>query len=150
MTINIFLAIFASILFFVGVIGCFMTDSEDEEWISFIGVVFIGSSALLFILAFIAPSNYDLQFYYWFIFIIPLVYIIILIWEFFTKKYIVPWKRDYYREYKSLRKEFDILQDNYNKLNKIYHKLEQSYQKDIKDIPNKQSTENNNNHKLYF
>lgn len=73
-----------------------------------------------------------------------------LLWNFFTKKYIVPWKRDYYKEYRSLRKEFDTLQDNYEKLAKNFHKLEQSYQKEIKDIPNKQSTENNNNFKLYF
>ena len=144
MTINIFLAILASILFFTGAIGCFIADSEDEEWISFIGVIFIGSSILLFIFAFMSSNNYELQLYHWFIFIFPLVYIIMLIWNFFTKKYILPWKRDYYREYRNLRKEFDTLQDNYDELNKIYHKLEQSYQKDIKDI------KNNNNPKLYF
>lgn len=84
------------------------------------------------------------------IFIAPLMYAFLLIKIFFTQYYTFPWKRDYYREYRSLRKEFDILQDNYDVLNEIYHKLEQSYQKDIKDIPNKQFTENNNNPKLYF
>ena len=150
MTINIFLAILASVLFFTGTIGCFITDSEDEEWISFIGIIFIGSSVLLFIFAFMSSSNYELHLYHWFIFIFPLAYIIILILNFFTKKYVLPWNRDYYEEYRSLRKEFDTLQDNYDELNKIYHKLEQSYQKDIKDISNKQSIKSNNNFKLYF
>ena len=149
MTINIFLAIFASVLFLIGAIGCIMADS-DKEGIGFIGVIFGVCSVIMFIFAFIVPSNYKLQFYHWFIFICPLVYIINLIWIFFTKKYIVPWKRDYYKEYRNLRKEFDILQNNYDELNKIYHKLEQSYQKDIKDILNKQSIENNNNPKLYL
>lgn len=149
MTINIFLAIFASVLFLTGAIGCFMAD-DDEEGIGFIGVAFGICSVIIFGLAFIAPSNYELKLYHWLIFIFPLVYIIMLLWNFFTKKYIVPWKRDYYKEYRSLRKEFDTLQDNYEKLAKNFHKLEQSYQKEIKDIPNKQSTENNNNFKLYF
>lgn len=149
MTINIFLAIFASVLFLIGTIGCIMADS-DEEGIGFIGVIFGVCSVIMFVFAFIVPSNYKLQFYHWFIFICPLVYIINLIWIFFTKKYIVPWKRDYYKEYRNLRKEFDILQNNYDELNKIYNKLEQSYQKDIKDILNKQFIENNNNPKLYL
>lgn len=149
MTINIFLAIFASVLFLIGAIGCIMADS-DKEGIGFIGVIFVVCSVIMFIFAFIVPSNYKLQFYHWFIFICPLVYIINLIWIFFTKKYIVPWKRDYYKEYRNLRKEFNILQNNYDELNKIYNKLEQSYQKDIKDILNKQSIENNNNPKLYL
>lgn len=149
MTINIFLAIFASVLFFTGVVGC-MSANYDEEGICFTGVLFAVCSIFIFVLVFIAPNNYELQLYHWFIFIVPLAYIIILIWEFFTKRYILPWKRDYYKEYRNLRKEFDALQDNYDELNKIYHKLEQSYQKEIKDIRNKQSIENNNNHKLYF
>ena len=149
MTINIFLAIFASVLFFIGAIGCIMVDSNNEG-IGFIGVIFVVCSVIMFVFAFIVPSNYKLQFYHWFIFICPLVYIINLIWIFFTKKYIVPWKRDYYKEYRNLRKEFDILQNNYDELNKIYNKLEQSYQKDIKDILNKQFIKNNNNPKLYL
>ena len=149
MTINIFLAIFASVLFLTGVIGCFTAD-YDEEGICVAGIVFIICSIPIFILSFIVQSNYELNLYHWFIFICPFAYIIMLIWTFFTKKYVLPWKRDYYKEYRNLRKEFDILQDNYDELNKIYHKLEQSYQKDIKDIRNKQSTESNNNFKLYF
>ena len=149
MTINIFLAIFASVLFLIGAIGCIMADSNNEG-IGFIGVIFVVCSVIMFAFAFIVPSNYKLQFYHWFIFICPLVYIINLIWIFFTKKYIVPWKRDYYKEYRNLRKEFDILQNNYDELNKIYNKLEQSYQKDIKDILNKQFIKNNNNPKLYL
>lgn len=149
MTINIFLVIFASVLFLTGAIRCFMADS-DEEGIDFIGVAFGICSVIIFGLAFIAPSNYELQLYHWLIFICPLVYIIMLIWNFFTKKYVLPWKRDYYKEYRSLRKEFDTLQDDYEKLAKDFHKLEQSYQKEIKDIPNKQFIENNNNSKLYF
>ena len=149
MTINIFLAIFASVLFLIGAIGCIMADSNNEG-IGFIGVIFVVCSVIMFVFAFIVPSNYKLQFYHWFIFICPLVYIINLIWIFFTKKYIVPWKRDYYKKYRNLRKEFDILQNNYDELNKIYNKLEQSYQKDIKDILNKQFIKNNNNPKLYL
>lgn len=150
MTINIFLAIFASVLFFTGVIGCFMADS-DEEGIGFAGVAFVACSVLAFIFAFMTSSNYELYFYHWFIFICPLAYIIMLIWTFFTKKYVLPWKRDYYREYRKLRKEFDALQDDYDKLYKNFQKLEKTYQKDIKDIPNKQSIEiNKNNSKLYF
>ena len=151
MTINIFLAIFASILFFTGVIGCKISDTEDTDGICFTGVAFGICSIVIFVLVFIVPSNYELHLYHWLIFIVPLVYIIVLIWEFFTKYYIFPWKRDYYKEYRSLRKEFDTLQDNYDELNKIYHKLEQSYHKDIKDISNKQAIEiNKNNSKLYF
>ena len=149
MTINIFLAIFASILLLVGFIGCTMADS-DEEGIGFTGVAFIACSIPLFIITFLAPNNYEIHFYHWLIFICPFTYIIMLIWNFFTKKYVLPWNRDYYKEYRSLRKEFDALQDDYDELNKIYHKLEQSYQKDIKDILNKQSIKNNNNSKLYF
>lgn len=143
MTINIFLAIFASVLFFTGIIGCFTAD-YDEEGICVAGIVFIICSVPAFILSFIVPNNYELNLYHWLIFICPFAYIIMLIWNFFTEKYIVPWKRDYYKEYRSLRKEFDTLQDNYDDLKKIYHKLEQSHQKEIKNILNK------NNSKLYF
>lgn len=149
MTINIFLAIFASVLFFTGIIGCAMAD-YDEEGIGFTGIFFILCSVVIFVIAFISPSNYELQLYHWFIFIFPLVYIIILLWIFFTKKYILPWKREYYIEYKNLRKEFDILQNDYNKLDKNFHNLEKTYQEELQKILKKQSTENNNNHKLYF
>ena len=150
MTINIFLAIFASVLFLIGAIGCIMADS-DKEGIGFIGVIFGVCSVIMFVFAFIVPSNYKLQFYHWFIFICPLVYIINLIWTFFTKKYIVPWKKDYYKEYQELRKEFDNLYHNYNKLSVNFQKLDQSYQNKIKDILKKQSIKiNKNNSKLYF
>ena len=151
MTINIFLAIFASVLFFTGVIGCKISDTEDTDGICFTGIAFGICSIVIFVLAFIVPSNYEIHFYHWLIFICPLVYIIVLIWTFFTKRYVLPWKRDYYKEYRSLRKEFDTLQDNYDELNKIYHKLEQSHQKEIENILKKQSIEiNKNNSKLYF
>lgn len=150
MTINIFLAIFASVLFLTGAIGCMIADS-DEEGIGFIGVTFGICSVIIFGLAFIAPSNYEIHFYHWLIFIFPLVFIIILIWNFFTKKYVLPWKRDYYREYRSLRKEFDTLQNNYNKLNKDYYKLEEIHQQEINNILNKTLLQiNNNNPKLYL
>ena len=150
MTINIFLAIFASVLFFTGATGCVMTDFKDGDGTFAAGIVFIICSILAFILSFMSPSNYELHLYHWLIFICPLVYIIILIWEFFTEKYIVPWKRDYYKEYKTIKNNYDTLWKEYNKLQKDFENLKQSYQKDIKDIPNKQSTENNNNFKLYF
>ena len=57
MTINIFLAIFASVLFFTGFIGCAMADA-DEEGIGFVGIFFIICSIVIFVLAFIVPSNY--------------------------------------------------------------------------------------------
>ena len=149
MTINIFLAIFASVLFFTGVIGCFTAD-YDEEGICVAGIVFIICSMPAFILSFIVPSNYELNLYHWLIFICPFAYIIMLIWTFFTKKYVLPWNRDYYKEYQELRKEFDNLYHNYNKLSVNFQKLDQSYQNKIKDIRNNQSTESNNNFKLYF
>lgn len=150
MTINIFLAIFASVLFFIGIIGCFTAD-YDEEGIGATGIVFIICSLPAFILSFMAPSNYELHLYHWLIFICPLVYIIMLIWKFFTKKYTLPWKRDYYKEYQELRKEFDNLYHNYNKLSVNFQKLDQSYQNKIEDILKKQSIEiNKNNSKLYF
>ena len=152
MTINIFLAIFASVLFLTGAIGCFIADSENEEGICFIGVIFGICSIVVFGLAFTASSNYELQFYHWLIFIFPLVYIIILIWKFFTKDYIFYWKElEYCIKYRDLRKEFDSLQDDYNKLDINFHRLESTYQEELQKILKKQSTEiNNNNSKLYF
>ena len=150
MTINIFLAIFASVLFLTGVIGCMSADS-DEEGICFTGILFAVCSLVVFVLSFITPNIYELHFYHWFIFTVPLVYIIILIWEFFTKKYVLPWNRDYYKEYQELREEFNNLYHNYNKLSVNFKKLEQSHQKEIEDISKKQSIEiNKNNSKLYF
>ena len=150
MTINIFLAIFASVLFFTGVVGCMSADS-DEEGIGFTGILFAICSLVVFVLSFITPNKYELYFYHWFIFIVPLIYIIILIWEFFTKKYILPWNKDYYEEYKAIKNNFDTLWEEYNKLQQDFENLKQSHQKEIEDISNKQSIKiNKNNSKLDF
>ena len=86
MTINIFLTIFASVLFFTGVIGCKISDTEDTDDICFTGIAFGICSIVIFVLAFIVPSNYELHLYHWLIFICPLVYIIMLLWTFFYQK----------------------------------------------------------------
>ena len=58
MTINIFLAIFASVLFFTGVIG-YMSADSDEEGIGFTGILFAVCSLVVFVLSFITPSKYE-------------------------------------------------------------------------------------------
>ena len=150
MTITVFFMILAVVLFIEGIIGMYFIDYLNNKDAAFIGGIFIAGSLIFFMMSIFYPKNCIIPWFYWLIFIAPLMYAFLLIKILFTKYYIFPWKRDYYKEYRNLRKDFDTLQDNYNELNKIYHKLEQSYQKDIKDIRNKQSIENNNNPKLYL
>ena len=57
---------------------------------------------------------------------------------------------EYCIKYRDLRKEFDSLQEDYNKLYINFHRLESTYQEELQKILNKQSTEINNNSKLYF
>lgn len=152
MTISMFLMILAIILFIEGIIGIYFSDRMDNQSTFFFGLTFLTMSIISFISCYgFSNNNYIIPKFYWLVFIIPIVYTIILLWLFFTKDYIFPWDRNYYKEYRNLRKEFDTLQDNYNKLNKNYYKLEEIHQQEINNILNKTLLQiNNNNPKLYL
>ena len=152
MTILMFFMILAIILFIEGIIGIYFSDRMNNQSTFLFALIFLIMSMILFILCYDASyNNYIIPKFYWLVFIIPIVYAIILLWLFFTKDYIFPWDRNYYKEYKNLRKEFDTLQNNYNKLNKDYYKLEEIHQQEINDILNKTLLQiNNNNPKLYL
>ena len=152
MTISMFFMILAIILFIEGIIGIYFSDRMDNQNTFFFALIFLTMSIILFILCYsLSNNNYIISKFYYLVFIIPIVYAIILLWLFFTKDYIFPWDRNYYKEYKNLRKEFDTLQNNYNKLNKDYYKLEEIHQQEINDILNKTLLQiNNNNPKLYL
>ena len=152
MTISMFFMILAIILFIEGIIGIYFSDRMDNQSIFLFALIFLTMSVISFILCYsLSNNNYIIPKFYWLVFIVPIVYAIILLWLFFTKDYIFPWDRNYYKEYKNLRKEFDTLQNNYNKLNKDYYKLEEIHQQEINDILNKTLLQiNNNNPKLYL
>ena len=152
MTISMFFMILAIILFIEGIIGIYFSDRMDNQNIFFFALIFLTMSIILFILCYgLSNDNYIIPKFYWLVFIVPIVYAIILLWLFFTKDYIFPWERNYYKEYKNLRKEFDTLQNNYNKLNKDYYKLKEIHQQEINNILNKTLLQiNNNNPKLYL
>ena len=77
--------------------------------------------------------------------------IIILLWLFFTKDYIFPWERNYYKEYKNLLKENETLLKENKKLTIEFQTLEEIHQQEINDILNKTLLQiNNNNPKLYL
>ena len=140
MTITVFFMILAVVLFIEGIIGMYFIDYLNNKDAAFIGGIFIAGSLIFFMMSIFYPKNCIIPWFYLLIFTAPLMYAFLLIKIFFTKYYIFPWKRDYYKEYRNLRKEFDTLQKDYSKL-----------QKDIKDISNKQLREiNKNNSKLYF
>ena len=152
MTISMFFMILAIILFIEGIIGIYFSNRMDNQSIFLFALIFLTMSVISFILCYsLSNNNYIIPKFYWLVFIVPIVYAIILLWLFFTKDYIFPWDRNYYKEYKNLRKEFDTLQNNYNKLNKDYYKLEEIHQQEINDILNKTLLQiNNNNPKLYL
>ena len=152
MTISMFFMILAIILFIEGIIGIYFSDRLDNQSTSLFALIFLTMSVILFILCYsLSNNNYIIPKFYWLVFIVPIVYAIILLWLFFTKDYVFPWDRNYYKEYRNLRKEFDTLQNNYNKLNKDYYKLEEIHQQEINDILNKTLLQiNNNNPKLYL
>lgn len=152
MTISMFFMILAIILFIEGIIGIYFSDRIDNQNIFFFALIFLTMSIISFISCYnLSNNNYIIPKFYWLVFIVPIVYAIILLWLFFTKDYIFPWERNYYKEYRNLRKEFDTLQNNYNKLNKDYYKLEEIHQQEINDILNKTLLQiNNNNPKLYL
>ena len=152
MTISMFFMILAIILFIEGIIGIYFSDRLDNQSTFLFALIFLIMSIILFILCYGSSNdNYIIPKFYWLVFIVPIVYAIILLWLFFTKDYIFPWDRNYYKEYKNLRKEFDTLQNNYNKLNKDYYKLEEIHQHEINNILNKTLLQiNNNNPKLYL
>ena len=152
MTISMFFMILAIILFIEGIIGIYFSNRMDNQSIFLFALIFLTMSVISFILCYsLSNNNYIIPKFYWLVFIVPIVYAIILLWLFFTKDYIFPWERNYYKEYKNLRKEFDTLQNNYNKLNKDYYKLEEIHQQEINDILNKTLLQiNNNNPKLYL
>ena len=152
MTISMFFMILAIILFIEGIIGIYFSDRMDNQSTFVFALIFLTMSVISFILCYsLSNNNYIIPKFYWLVFIVPIVYAIILLWLFFTKNYIFPWERNYYKEYKNLRKEFDTLQNNYNKLNKDYYKLEEIHQQEINNILNKTLLQiNNNNPKLYL
>lgn len=145
MTIMVFFMILAVVLFIEGMIGMYFIDYLNNTDAAFIGGIFIAGSLIFFMMSIFYPENCIIPWFYLLIFIAPLMYAFLLIKIFFTKYYILPWKRDYYKEYRNLRKKFDTLQDNYDELTKNF------YQKEIEDILSKQFIEiNKNNPKLYF
>ena len=152
MTISMFFMILAIILFIEGIIGIYFNDRIDNQSTFFFALIFLIMSIILFISCYsLSHNNYIIPKFYWLVFIVPITYAIILLWLFFTKDYIFPWDRNYYKEYRNLRKEFDTLQNNYNKLNKDYYKLEEIHQQKINNILNKTLLQiNNNNPKLYL
>ena len=99
----------------------------------------------------LSNNNYIIPKFYWLVFIIPIVYAIILLWLFFTKDYIFPWERNYYKEYKNLLKENEILLKENKKLIVEFQTLKEIHQQEINDILNKTLLQiNNNNPKLYL
>lgn len=152
MTLSTFFMILAIILFIEGIIGIYFSDRMDNQSTFLFALIFLIMSIILFISCYgLSNNNYIIPKFYWLVFIVPITYAIILLWLFFTKDYIFPWDRNYYKEYKNLRKEFDTLQNNYNKLNKDYYKLEEIHQQEINNILNKTLLQiNSNNPKLYL
>ena len=152
MTISMFFMILAIILFIEGIIGIYFSDRMDNQNTFLFALIFLIMSIILFISCYgLSNNNYIIPKFYWLVFIVPIAYVIILLWLFFTKDYIFPWERNYYKEYKNLLKEFNTLQNNYNKLNKDYYKLEEIHQQEINNILNKTLLQiNNNNPKLYL
>ena len=90
-----------------------------------ISMFFMILAIILFILCYGSSNdNYIIPKFYWLVFIVPIVYAIILLWLFFTKDYIFPWERNYYKEYKNLLKENETLLNKNKKLTIEFQKLE--------------------------
>ena len=145
MTISMFFMILAIILFIEGIIGIYFSDRMDNQSTFLFALIFLIMSIILFILCYGSSNdNYIIPKFYWLVFIVPIVYAIILLWLFFTKDYIFPWERNYYKEYKNLLKEN-------KKLTIEFQTLEEIHQQEINDILNKTLLQiNNNNPKLYL
>lgn len=152
MTISMFFMILAIILFIEGIIGIYFSDRMNNQSIFLFTLLFLIMSLILFILCYGSSNdNYIIPKFYWLVFIVSIVYTITLLWLFFTKDYIFPWERNYYKEYKNLLKENETLLKKNKKLNEEFQNLEEIHQLEIKNILNKKSLEiNNNNPKLYL
>lgn len=152
MTISMFFMILAIILFIEGIIGIYFSNRMDNQNTFLFALIFLIMSIILFISCYsLTNSNYIIPKFYWLVFIIPIVYAIILLWLFFTKDYIFPWERNYYKEYKNLLKENETLLKENKKLTVGFQKLEKIHQQEINNILNKTLLQiNNNNPKLYL
>ena len=152
MTISMFFMILAIILFIEGIIGIYFSDRIDNQSIFLFALIFLTMSVISFILCYsLSNNNYIIPKFYWLVFIVPIVYAIILLWLFFTKDYIFPWERNYYKEYKNLLKENETLLKENKKLTIEFQTLEEIHQQEINDIYNKTLLQiNNNNPKLYL
>lgn len=152
MTISMFFMILAIILFIEGIIGIYFSDRIDNQSIFLFALIFLTMSVISFILCYsLSNNNYIIPKFYWLVFIVPIVYVIILLWLFFTKDYIFPWERNYYKEYKNLLKENETLLKENKKLTIEFQTLEEIHQQEINDIYNKTLLQiNNNNPKLYL
>ena len=152
MTISMFFMILAIILFIEGIIGIYFSERLDNQSTFLFALIFLTMSLISFILCYsLSNNNYIIPKFYWLVFIIPIVYAIILLWLFFTKDYIFPWDRTYYKEYKNLLKENETLLKENKKLNKEFQTLKEIHQQEINNILNKTLLQiNNNNSKLYL
>lgn len=152
MTISMFFMILAIILFIEGIIGIYFSDRMNNQSIFLFALIFLIMSIILFISCYsLSNNNYIIPKFYWLVFIVPIAYAIILLWLFFTKDYIFPWERNYYKEYKNLLKENETLLKKNKKLNEEFQNLEEIHQQEINDIYNKTLLQiNNNNPKLYL
>lgn len=152
MTISMFFMILAIILFIEGIIGIYFSDRMDNQSTFLFALIFLIMSIILFILCYGSSNdNYIIPKFYWLVFIVPIVYAIILLWLFFTKDYIFPWERNYYKEYKNLLKENETLLNKNKKLTIEFQKLEKIHQQEINNILDKTLLQiNNNNPKLYL
>ena len=152
MTISMFFMILAIILFIEGIIGIYFSDRMDNQSTFLFALIFLIMSIILFILCYGSSNdNYIIPKFYWLVFIVPIVYAIILLWLFFTKDYIFPWERNYYKEYKILLEENKTLLKENKKLTIEFQTLKEIHQQEINDILNKTLLQiNNNNPKLYL
>ena len=152
MTISMFFMILAIILFIEGIIGIYFSDRMDNQSTFLFALIFLTMSVISFILCYsLSNNNYIIPKFYWLVFIVPIAYVIILLWLFFTKDYIFPWDRNYYKEYKNLLKENETLLKENKKLTIEFQTLEEIHQQEINDIYNKTLLQiNNNNPKLYL
>ena len=152
MTILMFFMILAIILFIEGIIGIYFSDRLDNQSTFFFALIFLIMSIISFVSCYnLLNNNYIIPKFYWLVFIIPIVYAIILLWLFFTKDYIFPWERNYYKEYKNLLKENETLLKENKKLTIKFQTLEEIHQQEINNILNKTLLQiNNNNPKLYI
>lgn len=116
MTTFSFFLIYFIVTFCVGIVILVIGTEIESEPQTVLGTLVTIISIISLVITFVERSQTLVPNHVWLLYVIPTLFLFISLFELIDSKHILPWSRDYYKEYRSVTKEYCDLRDKFNGL----------------------------------